>query len=72
MPYTVKEIKIHAYNGTEQKDYTINERNLFLGLAYCYKWYRLYPEDKYDCMNLMNEYIDWFNRFGLEVKADGG
>lgn len=73
MPYTIGEIKVHAYNFAERQDYTVNERNLFLGLAYCYQWFKLYPEDKDDCMKLMNEYIDWFNRFGMKgVKSDGG
>lgn len=73
MAYTVSDIKVHAYNYTEQPDFTIEEKNLFLGLAYCYEWYRLHPEDKADCDERAKKYIEWFEWAKMrEIKKGSG
>ena len=73
MAYTVQEIKIHAYNYAKQPDYTPEEENLFLGLAYCYDWHRLHPEDKAVCTKKAQEYVDWFERAKMkEIEQKGG
>lgn len=61
MAYTVDQIKVAAYNRSEKPDFTITERNLFLGLAYCYDWFKLHPEDKDDCAELMEKYVQFFS-----------
>lgn len=61
MAYSVSEIKIMAFNREEKPDFTIQERNLFTGLAYCYDWFRQHPSDKDDCVKLMEEYIDFYS-----------
>lgn len=60
MAYTVDQIKILAYNCEEKEDFTDTEFNLFLGLAYAYEWYRANPEDRSACMELMQNYIDFY------------
>lgn len=68
MPYTLGEIKIAAYNRDEKPDYSVEERNLFLGLAYCYDAFRAgYPKE--DCDKLSQTYIQFYERSRLkEVK----
>ena len=63
MAYTVDQIKVMAYNCDEKDDFTIAERNLFIGLAYCYEWYRAKPEEKDACERLMGEYLYWYGVF---------
>lgn len=65
MAYTVGQIKVLAFNRDEKSDFSIQERNLFLGIAYCYDWFRLHPEDKDDCESLMKEYLTFFERSQL-------
>lgn len=58
MSYEVKDIKVLAYNRDFKDDFTVAERNLYCGLAYCYDWFRLHPEDKGICDTLSKEYQD--------------
>lgn len=58
--YKLNQIKVFAYNRDEKPDFTIVEKNLFLGLAYCYDWFRFNPDDKEDCEKLMNDYIQTY------------
>ena len=58
MSYEIKDIKVLAYNRDSKDDFTVAERNLFCGLAYCYDWFRLHPEDKDTCDALSKEYIE--------------
>ena len=58
MSYEIKDIKVLAYNRDFREDFTIAERNLYCGLAYCYDWFRLHPEDKDICDQLSKEYIE--------------
>ena len=58
MSYEVKDIKVLAYNRDFREDFTVAERNLYCGLAYCYDWFRLHPEDKDTCDALSKEYIE--------------
>ena len=58
MSYEVKDIKVLAYNRDFKDDFTVAERNLYCGLAYCYDWFRLHPEDKDICDQLSKEYQD--------------
>lgn len=60
MSYEIKDIKVLAYNRDFKDDFTVAERNLYTGLAYCYDWFRLHPEDKEVCENLMKEYIEFY------------
>ena len=72
MPYTISEIKVHAYNYTEKMDYTPEERKLFYEIAYCYEWYRCHPEDKTACMERMEYYIAWYEWARMkEIKPKG-
>lgn len=57
MSYDIGQIKVLAYNNDCKEDFTITERNLYIGLAYCYGWFRSHPEDKDKCEMLMNDYI---------------
>lgn len=61
MAYSVDQIKVAAFNRDDKPDFTHTEHNLYLGIAYCYDWYRLHPEDKDNCIKLMNKYIQFFN-----------
>lgn len=61
MPYTINQIKVFAYNNDEQPDFTIFDRDLYLGLAYCYEWWRMHPEDKVNCEKLMEHYIQHYH-----------
>lgn len=58
--YNVNQIKVLAYNREYKSDFTIAEKNLFLGLAYCYDWFKANPNDKADCEKLMNDYIQTY------------
>lgn len=69
MGYTVNQIKVLAYNCDEQKDFTAAEKNLFVGLAYCYECFRA-GYDKQECEDLMQNYITFYNNSRLrEVKS---
>lgn len=39
---------------------TRDERNLWMGLGYCYEWYRTHPEDKEACDELARKYIKYY------------
>lgn len=56
----VEEIKIAAYNFTPLPGMSAAEQNLYNGLAYCYEWYRAHPEDRKDCEERANKYIEWY------------
>ena len=58
MSYEIKDIKVLAYNRDFKDDFTVAERNLYCGLAYCYDWFRLHQEDKDICDQLSKEYQD--------------
>lgn len=60
MSYTVGKLKVAAYNRKEPEDMTIQERNLYLGLAYCYDWFKLHPGQQKECKELMDNYINFF------------
>lgn len=69
MSYTINQIKVAAYNYTALPDMTEQESNLYTGLAYCYEWYRLHPEDRTVCEELMNIYINFYDYHQLrEIK----
>lgn len=57
MAYTVPEIKTAAYKWEHLPDMTVAEKELWMGLAYCYEWYRSHPEEKNECNNLANLYL---------------
>lgn len=59
--YTLNEIKVAAYNLTELPDLTPRQRSLWEGLAYCYEWHRLHPNEQTEaCKALAQHYIDLF------------
>lgn len=60
MSRTLSEIKMAAYNWVELPDMTTQERLLWMGLGYCYEWYRCHPEDKAACDELAKFYIRYF------------
>ncbi len=60
MSRTLSEIKMAAYNWVELPDMTTQERLLWMGLGYCYEWYRSHPEDKTACDQLAKTYIRSF------------
>lgn len=62
--YTENQIKLLAYNQMEKPDFTVEERNLYIGLAYCYEAYRA-GHDKSACERLMQNYLDFFHRSQL-------
>ena len=39
---------------------TRDERDLWMGLGYCYEWYRAHPEDKEECDKLAQHYTEFF------------
>lgn len=39
---------------------TRDERSLWMGLGYCYEWYRAHPEDKEECDKLAQQYTEFF------------
>lgn len=39
---------------------TRDERDLWMGLGYCYEWYRAHPEDKEECDKLARNYIRYY------------
>lgn len=57
MSYPLDKLRVAAYNWTELPDMTQNERNLWMGLGYCYEWYRAHPDDKQACDELAKQYI---------------
>ena len=59
MSYTVGQLKVAAYNRQEPQNMSIQEKNLYLGLAYCYDWFRMCPDDRKDCEELLEIY-SWF------------
>lgn len=65
MSYTVGELKIAAYNRQEPQNMTVQERNLYIGLSYCYDWFKSNPDDKADCEELMRNYIQFFENHQL-------
>lgn len=60
MSYTISQLKVAAYNWEELPDMTRDERNLWMGLGYCYEWYRSHPEDKEECDKLSAKYIKYY------------
>lgn len=60
MSRTLSEIKMAAYNWVELPNMTTQERLLWMGLGYCYEWYRSHPEDKTACDQLAKTYIQSF------------
>lgn len=58
--YTLNDIKVAAFNLRELPDLTPRQRSLWEGLAYCYERQRFHPEEKDDCRELANKYIDMF------------
>lgn len=60
MSRTLSEIKMAAYNWVELPDMTQKERLLWMGLGYCYEWYRSHPDDKTACDQLAKTYIRSF------------
>lgn len=60
MSYEIKQIKVFAYNRDFKPDFTVAERNLYAGLAYCYDWFRLHPEDKEICDELAKDYVQGY------------
>lgn len=61
MAYTADEIKVAAYNRTELPDMTANERMFWIGMAYCYDWYRYRPGDQEEeCRALAARYAEDF------------
>ena len=72
MAYSLSEIKILAYNCEEKADFTEAERNLFIGLAYCYECYRA-GHDKKVCENMMENYIRFYELSKLrEIRQKEG
>ena len=69
MAYTVGQIKVLAYNMDEKGDFNVPEFQLFLGLAYCYEWFRANPDDREACQELMDRYIDFFEHSGWLVNS---
>ena len=61
MSYTLAEIKIAAHNWTELPNMTVDERNLWEGLGYCYEWYRAHPDDLEECNKLAQNHINFYN-----------
>ena len=73
MSYTIGQLKVAAYNRQEPQNMTIQEKDLYLGLAYCYDWFRAYPYDRKDCEELMKQYIQYFENHQLrEISQKGG
>ena len=63
MSYTLTEIKLAAYNRRELPDMTPCEAALWQGLAYCYDWNRVHPEDQVEeCRALAEKYVALYNR----------
>jgi hypothetical protein len=60
LSYSLSDIKIAAYKWEELPNMGHNERLLWMGLGYCYEWYRSHPEDKADCDDLSQRYIKAF------------
>lgn len=65
MAYSLAEIKVAAYNFEELTDMTQEERNLWMGLAYCYEAFRA-GEDKAVLDQLAQNYIKLFYKGGTE------
>lgn len=72
LSYSLAEIKVAAYNFEELTDMSWAERHLWLGLAYCYEWFRANPGDKAVCDELAKNYIQFFYKNKeKEEKYDG-
>lgn len=67
--YTIEEIRMAAYNWVELPDMSERDRALWVGLGYCYEWYRARPNEKKECEALADVYIRLFR--GEEVKRNG-
>ena len=61
MSYTLKEIKLAAYNWNELPNMTSAERSLWQGLGYANEQYRC-GENKELCDDLAQQYVDCFER----------
>lgn len=59
--YSISKIKVAAYNWTELPNMTVEERNLWQGLGWCYECYRS-GEDKTECDHMAQQYIKHFER----------
>lgn len=62
MSYNLNDLRVAAYNWTELPDMTLEDRYLWMGLGYCYEWYRCHPEDKQACDELAQGYIDHWKK----------
>ena len=59
--YTLNDIRVAAYNQVEIPDLTPRHRSLWDGLAFCYEWHRLHPDEQVEaCKALAQHYIDLF------------
>ena len=58
--YTLNDIKVAAYNMTELPGLSPRLGSLWQGLAYCYEYARLHPDETEDCKQLAQRYIDFF------------
>ncbi len=55
---TLVDIKRTAYNWTEPREMTRDERRLWTGLGFCYEWCRNHPKAKGECDKLAQIYIN--------------
>ncbi len=61
MAYTTNEIKIAAYNQTEPPGMDANERAFWIGMSYCYEWFRQHPKEQMqECKALARQYAEIF------------
>ena len=60
MSYSVGDIKVAAYRWEELPNMTQPEKELWMGLGYCYEWYRSHPDEKKECDNLAQLYLRMF------------
>lgn len=61
MSYSVKDIKLAAYNWEEPPNMTVAERNLWMGLGYAYECYRS-GYNKEICDDIAKNYVDTFEK----------
>lgn len=59
--YSLAEIKLAAYNWQELPNMTVEEKNLWQGLGYCYECYRN-GESKEVCDRMAQQYIKLIGR----------
>lgn len=59
--HTLGQLKVFAYNREEQADFTDTERNVFLGLRYCYDCFRA-GYDLEECEEIMKPYIEYYEK----------